>query len=486
MNAPHRAVPANFVWAGLSQGARIILQILTLAILSRLLPPADFGIVAIANVVTTFAALIRDMGTSAAVIQRDYVAPELLDTVFWFNVLVGLTLALVIALLAMPLASGFRQPRLGGVLLALTVTFPSASAGAVHQALLERSMCFKTLARIEISSAVLALFVAVWAALKGFGVYSLVLNSVAISLLTTSQLWLASIWRPRRRWSAEEFAALRGFSGNLFGFQFLNYLSRNADTILIGRFLGAIDVGLYNMGYRIMLFPLTSLSSVISRVLFPVLSRRQTDLQSFASLYMRAASSIAFVTAPLMAGIWVLRVPFVEVVLGERWLPVASVLAWLAPVGLVQSVLTTVGIVYMATGKTKYMMRWGLFAGMTVVIAISIGLNWGYLGVAKAYAIANLGLAYPGFSVPLRLIGLRFRHIVLCVWRPVTAAAGMAAFIFFLSNMLGELLTAPIRLAVLAMAGATVYLSIGIILMRSTMCQFFSMLAPIIGRKSAA
>src|SRR5271168_4249122 len=127
---------SGVIWAGVSQAARVLIQIATLAVLSRLLPPKDFGLLAMAAVVTIFATLLRDMGTAAAVIQRENVGDELLDTVFWFNVCLGIGLAIAILLLAFPIATAFGEPRLAGVLASLAVSFPLASTAAVHQALL--------------------------------------------------------------------------------------------------------------------------------------------------------------------------------------------------------------------------------------------------------------------------------------------------------------------------------------------------------------
>ena len=314
------------------------------------------------------------------------------------------------------------------------MSFPLASTGAVHQALLERSLEFRTLARIEISSVALALVTAIVAAWNGMGVYSLVLNAIATVALTSLQLWWVSEWRPSRRWSVAEFRSLWGFSSHLGAFQVLNYFARNADTILIGRFLGATDLGWYNMGYRIMLFPVNSLSGVISRALFPVLSRQQADNASFGAIYLKTTSAIVVVTAPLMAGLWVLREPFVEVVLGKRWLPVAAILAWLAPVGMMQSLLTTVGLIYMATGSTRSMMRWGVFASTMVVAALVVGLRWGYLGVVRSYTVVTFLLVYPAFAIPLKLIDLRFMDLVRSVLPQLVTAAVMAVAVAFLDK----------------------------------------------------
>jgi len=464
-----RTAASGVIWAGISQAARVLIQIATLAVLSRLLPPVDFGLLAMATVVTIFATLLRDMGTAAAVIQRENVGNELLDTVFWFNVCLGGFLAIAILLLAIPVSTAFGEPRLAGVLALLAVSFPLASTGAVHQALLERSLGFRTLARIEISSVSLALVVAIVAAWNGMGVYSLVLNAIATVALTSVQLWWASEWRPTRRWSAAEFRSLWGFSSNLGAFQVLNYFARNADTILIGRFLGAADLGWYNMGYRIMLFPVNSLSGVVSRALFPVLSRRQSDNAAFAAIYLKTTSAIFVVTAPLMAGLWVLREPFVEVVLGKRWLPVAEILAWLAPVGMTQSLLTTVGLIYMATGSTRSMMRWGAFASTAVVAAMIVGLHWGYLGVVRCYAAVTFLLAYPAFAIPLKLIDVGFMDLVRSVLPQLVTAAAMVVVVAFLDKVFLEGAEPLFKLAVLVPAGVIAYVATGCFLMRASL-----------------
>ncbi len=465
---------SGVVWAGVSQAARLLIQIATLAVLSRLLPPIDFGLLAMATVVTIFATLLRDMGTAAAVIQREKVGNELLDTVFWFNVCLGGGLAIAILLLAIPVATAFGEPRLAGVLALLAVSFPLASTGAVHQALLERSLKFRMLARIEISSVSLALVIATVAAWNGMGVYSLVLNAIATVALTSLQLWWVSEWRPTRRWSVAEFRSLWGFSGNLGAFQVLNYFARNADTMLIGRFLGATDLGWYNMGYRIMLFPVNSLSGVVSRALFPVLSRQQTDNASFCAIYLKTTSAIVVVTAPLMAGLWVLREPFVEVVLGKRWLPVAEILAWLAPVGMTQSLLTTVGLIYMATGSTRSMMRWGVFASTIVVVALVVGLRWGYLGVVRSYTVVTFLLVYPAFAIPLKLIDLRFMDLVRSVLPQLVTAAVMAVAVAFLDKAFLGGAEPVFKLVVLVPAGVITYVATGYVLMRTSLLAVVS------------
>jgi O-antigen/teichoic acid export membrane protein len=453
------------MWAGISQAGKVGLQLLALGVLSRLLPPGDFGLLAMATVVTAFAFMLRDMGTAAAVIQRADLPPRLLDTVFWFNLAIGCGLAAVVAVFSVQAASAFHEPRLAGVLLALAASFPITSSGAVHQALLERRVAFKTLARIELSSAFVALIVAVVAAQQGLGVYALALNQIVTALLTTLQLWFASRWMPSWRFSRSEFRGLWGFSSNLFGSQMLNYFARNADSMLIGRFLGAADLGWYSMAYKIMLFPIYNLASVVARATFPVLSQRQTSLEQVGALYLRSTAAIVLITAPLMAGLWALREPFIEVALGARWLPVAEVLAWLSPVGLLQSILTTVGVIYMTTGRTDIMFRWGVVVLVVTVTAMVIGLRWGYIGVAACYSIANVVLFLPCIWLALRQIKLGLPAMFHALWRQLLAATAMGAVLWGLRLSLLHEAGAIVQLALLIPVGALLYCAIAWFLM---------------------
>lgn len=416
-------------WTTVSQISRISAQLLSVLILARLLPPADYGLVAMATTVTGFVSLFRDFGTAAAIIQKDDPSPGLLDSIFWLNVAFGVLLALLLGLFAPLIAFGFAEPRLKAVLWVLLLSFPITSLGAVQQALLEKASRFRPLAIIETSAAFIGLAGAVWAAWAGWGVYSLVLQTLLMVFLTTVCLWFASQWRPALRWELNEILGVMRFSGNLVGFNVFNYFVRNADNMLIGRFLGASELGFYTMAYRLMLWPLQNISSVVGRVLFPAFSRLQADQGRIAGAYIRATAAIMLITAPLMFGFFVLRVPFVAVALGERWQPVADVLVWLVPVGLLQSIGTVVGTLYLATGRTDVMFKWGIGAGLLVIPAFAIGLQWEITGVAAAYAVASLLLFWPSLAIPFRWVGLRVGDVLLKLIPSIATAAVMAGVI---------------------------------------------------------
>lgn len=467
MSSLAKAAASSTKWVAFSQASRLAAQLVGMMILARLLSPRDFGVVAMAAVATGFAAIFRDFGTFAAVIQRRELTPVLLDSVFWLNLGIGVVIALLLAGLAPLVAAAMREPELGHVLPLVALAFPIVGLGLVQQALLERASRFRPVALIECCAAVVGLATAVGAALAGWGVYSLVCQTLVTSSVASAGLWLASSWRPGRQGSAAELRELARFSGNLVGFNAVNYFARNLDSILIGRFLGATDLGYYNVAYRLMLWPLQNISWVAGRALLPSLSRLQDDPARLRQGYVRAVAAVFLVTAPLTMGLFVLREPFVGAVLGESWRTVADLLFWLAPVSVVQSVATTSGWLYLSTGRTDIMFRFSVVASIATTIGFLVGLQWGVRGVAAAYCVASLAIFWPALAVPFRLVGLSLAGFLRQL-APTLAAAGLMALLVALAARQSAAL--PIaawpRLALLAGLGALAYLAASMVLQR--------------------
>lgn len=416
----------NARWIAVSQIARYGIQLIGLAVLARLIPPDAYGVMAMALVATNFANLLRDMGAGAAIIQRKKLSAEVCHTVFWSNIAVGVLLMLALALTAPLLARAFHSPTLGPVLLALSITFPIASSAAVHQSLFERNSNFRTLARIEIVSACCGVLAGISAAIIGADVFSLVIQSLTSTILSAAQLWISNKWRPKRHWDTSEFFNVWRFSSYLTAFNLLNYLSRNVDTIVIGRMLGSGALGIYSQAYRLMLLPLQTFTSVASRALFPVLSR-VTSSNELAAIYLRSLTLVIAVTAGVVAWLWGTREPLVRVLLGPQWGQVADLLFWLAPVTLIQTIVSSVGPLLMAIGRTDLLMRLGIIGTLLTVSSFLIGAHWGLAGVASCYLLANALNAIPCLITICKCLDIPASALFKAI-APFVAASALIAF----------------------------------------------------------
>lgn len=452
----------NAKWVAVSQFSRVGLQLLGMLFLARLLGPAEYGVMAIATVVVNLANLLRDLGTSAAVIQRSELDEDAKATVFWLNLGVGLVLATTVAGTAGLIGRIFNSPHLPQVLGLLAFSFPLTACSAVHQALLERNSRFRLAARIEILSSAMGLSVAVLLAHFHFGVLCLPVQILTAAALSSIQLWISSRWYPKGRFNRRSLNSVFSYSGNLAAFNFINYFSRNADTIIIGKFLGSIQLGVYSQAYRIMLFPLQNMTFVATRALFPILSRHQDEPLILRDLYLRTVLMVITITGPLMGGVWVLRAEFVHIVFGGKWNAVIPILAWLAPVGFLQSVVSTTGTVFMATGKTKTLMNLGILATILQVGAFSIGATRDVNYVAAMYFVANLVNFFIAMNWTMRRIDSSLAFLLSRMFKPILSSAIMVILMTFLRSRLVEDGIEGFGLVVLvAVSGLVIYTATG-------------------------
>jgi PST family polysaccharide transporter len=252
---------------------------------------------------------------------------------------------------------------------------------------------------------------------------------------------------------------LWGFSGSLLGFRAVNYWARNADNLLIGRFIGVATLGLYARAYNTMLLPLNQISNITSNVMFSALSGIQDDLERVRRGYLRAVGMIAVVAFPSMIGLMVVADRFVAVAYGNRWHEAVPLLRILCVAGLAQSIGTTTGWIMQSRGRTDWLFRWGLFLSGITLTGFNIGVHWGAIGVTTSYAAANVLCAYPGFVVICRLIELPMRNLARALYKPLFASAVMGGAIYVVGSALPGSWSPAYGLLLLVVLGGAVYLA---------------------------
>lgn len=444
-------------WSVVSVAGRHLVTVVTSVILARLLAPADFGLVAMAAVFVRCVELVRDMGTGAGIVQADRPSDRLLSSVFWLNLGLGAVASGLLFLVAPWAAVLFREPRLSVILRVLSVSPFAAALSVVHTSLLVRELRFRRLAVAELAGVLFGGVAGVILALRGYAVWSLVWQSICGVLLASVGIWLATPWRPRLTFEASSLQSIVRFSANLTGFNILNFFIRYADNLLIGRYLGAWNLGLYDLAYRIMLSPLQYVSSAFGRSLFPVYTRMRTDHRRLSSAYLKVASAIGLISFPILFGVAGIAAPFVDATFGPAWAPVAPLLLILGPLGALQAISTTVALVYQAVGRTDLLLRWGAGAGALLVASFVVGLQWGIVGVATCYAIVSYALAYPLFKIPLSLIGLPVSDLVGAVSRPLSCSLVMLSVVLLLGRVLPNTFSASSLLVILVPVAVLIY-----------------------------
>jgi PST family polysaccharide transporter len=422
-----------------SQGISIVIQLASTVILARLLSPNDYGVMAMVVAVTSFAGLFRDLGLSAAAIQKHTLTNAQQSNLFWMNVALGGILTIALAL-ASPLVVWFyHKPEVLWVTVALSANFLIGSMATQSGALLVRQMRFGRQAAANIGGALAGLLVSVTLALKGFSYWSLVWGQLASGLTTTCLLFFLSPFRPGLPSRGTGLKEMLKFGAHLTAFDFVNYFHRNLDNILIGRYWGAGPLGLYSRAYSLLMFPITNLRGPINAVAFPAMSRLQNQPEAFRTYYLRVTSLLALISMPLTAFLFVESKPVVELLLGRQWVGVVPIFSCLAVAAFIQPVSGFAGSLMMSLGQGRRYLQCGTFNTITYVAGFIIGLPWGPVGVALAYAIVNYVFLYTWMAWVFRGSPVSFRDFADACAVPAIASMIVAGLLILLDSYIGAL-----------------------------------------------
>lgn len=415
------------------QGVKILVQVLSVVLLSRILSPGDYGLIAMVTAVIGVADIFRDLGLSTAAVQSRTLTERQRTNLFWINAALGLGLAVGVFYLAPVLAALYGQPELVGIGQALALTFLLNGLATQYRADLTRRLLFGRLAVADVVAAVSGLALALGAALAGAGYWALVVQQLGQYGVMLALVVVGGRWRPRLPSRGTEMGGLLRFGWHMVGTQVIGYVANNADSVLIGARFGAGPLGLYNRAFQLLMTPLTQVRAPITQVALPVLAAVQDEALRLAC-YVRHGQLVLGYTLVAGLGLVVGTAPqLVSTLLGDSWQEAAPLLALLAVAGAVQTLGLANYWVYVACGLTGALLRYSLIQATVKIACVVIGSSWGVVGVAAGYALAPL-LTWPlsfwwlsrSTSLPMRpLVASAAR--VLGVFAVVAIASRLAA-----------------------------------------------------------
>jgi O-antigen/teichoic acid export membrane protein len=451
MNSLRQRTLVGLGWNG---AARLLGQLLQLGItmvLARLLSPREYGLLGMVLVFTGFASFVADMGLGASIIQKTSLSDRHLNSVFWLNAATGLVLTATFVLAAPLIARFYGEPKLSLLTVAIAPNFILGSLNVVQNALLDKALNFRIKFWIEIVAVFASGLVALVLALQGYGVWSLVGQSLALTSVRVLMMWAQSSWRPAM---AFDFSAIR----ELMRFGLVFYWSQNVDKLMIGRWIGSSALGIYTLADKLMRVSVSNINDVTGSVMFPALSSIQHDVEAVRRAYLRASRMTSLIVFPMTIALAMLAEPAVLVIYGGRWRESIAILQLLCVGGVSLSTYSSAGWLYMSQGRTDLLFRLGVYATAVRIIAVLIGSHWGLMGVAWAYVIGGyVFIWYPTWAGAGRLVDLRFRALLANVAGPFGCAALMGAVLWLSDHWIFRGWVVELRLAIQLALGALVY-----------------------------
>lgn len=414
------------------QVTKFVLYTVSAVVLGRLLSPADYGLVGMVTAVTGFLRVFNYAGLSTATVQRTEITHELVSTVFWINMGLGVLMTLVAGVLAPAMVFFYREPRLFWITFAMASTFLIDAAGSQHLALLRRQMRFKALAVLDIVTMVVGVVVSTAAALANFGYWSLVLFQTVTALVPLVGAWLIEPWRPGFAYKSSGAGSMVRFGSFLTGTSLLNYLFRNIDNVLIGWRWGAVPLGFYQKAYSLLMLPVTQVNLPIASVAVSTLSRLGSNVERQRRYFVGGYSIASALTMPIVITAAIFAGDIIPLVLGNQWIASVRMFQSLAPAALIGALIGPLGWMFVATGRTDRQFRMMAVWTVLVILAFAVGLKYGPEGVALGYSAMALLLAGPICFYTIRETPIKLSDIVQALKYPVLASviSGGLGFLF--------------------------------------------------------
>lgn len=336
-----------------NQGAQFVIGI----ILARLLTPEDYGIIALPAIFIAIAKCFIDSGFSSALVRKEEVTEDDLTTAFYFNIGVGIFCYLLIFLSSPLIADFYNTPILTDVIKVIALGFLFSPLQSVHFALFSRKLDFRTPSIISVSSQLTTGITGIILAFCGWGIWALVFQGVAGSLLSLTIVWTKSKWRPRGKFSKDSFHYLWGYGSKLLSSSILDTLYNNIVPVVVGKFFSPRDLGILNRGTGYGTLPYNQISSIIGPLAFPVFSRLQGDKEQLDNYFKKLLRLTLFVLAPLNLLLVALAEPLVLLLITEKWIDCVFIVQMVAIAAIIWPMQSLNMCLFNAMGRSDLVLK---------------------------------------------------------------------------------------------------------------------------------
>jgi teichuronic acid exporter len=435
---PTRSVLAlrGVFWSAVNVAVPTLSSLLVFVLTSRLLTPADFGVVALAAALAAAAAALVPAGFGDALVQRMEKDPAVLDSVFWLCVGAGAALYGVLVTLAPTAARLFHAPALTVLVPVLGLRVIADTAAVVPTALVTQALSFHLIALRTLVATLVSAALSIGLLLVGFGLWALVASLLANASVGSIAIFWSAGWTPRARFRLRDVRVLSGYGAFASGTRVLNYLGTQADQAVVGLVLGTVQLGFYTYARRVFWILNNITSGTLNTVAHPLFAGVQDDRARVRRGFLLATFLASVIAFPLFVGLGCVADRAIPLVSGPQWTPalwpvrILCALGIIACIGMLQAGLIT------SLGRANWWFYYQLGTNLLNIPIIVLFAPYG----TSALLLAMAGKSYLLWPVPvamtLRLLSMRAGAYLAQFVAPLVAALAMSAAILVERSML--------------------------------------------------
>ena len=453
------------IWSALERFSLQGVQFLINIVMARLLLPSDYGLIAMLAIFLQISQAFVDSGFTNALIQRKDRNEVDFSTVFYFNIVIAVVFYLILFVAAPWIADFYHMPALVAVTRVIALNLIISALSAVHKTKLTIAIDFKTQAKASFTAAVVSGVMGIWMAYTGWGVWSLVVQTLMNALFLTLLPYYFLRWRPLLVFSVSSFRRLFAFGSKLLVSGLIHTIYYNLYVLVIGRKFSARELGFYTRAEQFAIFPSSNLNAVISRVTFPILSSIQDDTDRLADVYRKYIRLASFIIFPLMMGLAALAKPVIVLLLTEKWVGAVVLLQILCFDWMFDHLsVINLNLLYVK-GRSDLALRLEVVKKVIATVILFSSVPFGLVGMCWGRVLYSLIATYLNTYYTKSLIGLSLGKQVRDIapyWLLAFAMGGVVVGASSLCDLLWLQLVAGIAVGIVFYLGSIYVLKLSV------------------------
>lgn len=367
----------GLMWSFLDNFSKLGITFIIGIILARLLTPKEFGLIGMITIFIAISQSLVDSGFTQALIRKKDCTQEDYSTVFYFNIIIGILIYIVLFLSSSTIGLFFNEQQLKLIVKIISLGIIFNAFTVVHRAKLIKEINFKLQTKISIIASIISGIVGIALAYKGFGVWSLVFKMLLNTIISSFLLFLWNKWIPSIVFSMSSFREMFSFGYKLLLSGMIDTIYKNIYLLIIGKYFSAIELGYYTRAQQFSELPSSNITGVIQRVSYPVLSEIQGNIPRLKLAYQKLIKSTMFITFISMMILVAIAKPLILVLIGEKWLPSVIYLQLLSFLGMIYPLHAININMLNVQGRSNLVLKLAVYKKTIIVPFIFLGVLYG-------------------------------------------------------------------------------------------------------------
>lgn len=441
----------GLLWGGIGSGSMQLLNLFFGIFLSRLLSPADYGVVGALTIFSAMAGLFAESGFTLAIVNKKTIGHDDYNAVFWFNIVAGLVLYGLLFALAPLIAAFYHQPEMVPLARFLFLGFLFGAIATAPSAYFFRNLNVKLRSQIQICAILLSGIVGVCCAASGCGYWGIAAQTVTYSGCNCLMLWARSPWRPTLSFRMAPLREMLPFSTKQLVTSLFTHINNNFFSVLLGRFYGMKPTGYYTQGSKWTTMGYTTISGMLNSVAQPVFREASDDSERLCRVFMKMLRFTSFVCFPAMFGLAIVARELIVLTVTAKWLPCVPVMQILCVWGAFMPVATLYGNLFNSIGRPNIYMWNTIALGLMQLVCVLLSYPYGLEVMLEVYAGINVAWLFVWHYFARKHIGLSLAGVLKSIMPYIAVSLlVMAATVAATSRIADPLLSLPAKILMAA------------------------------------